>query len=142
MFLLASTLSGEGCECHHGAFLRGCGIEVEDGLLSTVYPRIDLVLEKVHVGVVVGILAPLFVTANYDGEILDCGAEEMRPAVERILGAEVPEGPVGRDPIGLVSLRPVAHDKIGVAGCERVEHSVVDGANRTAQSFLGGLSAC
>ena len=47
---VCSTLAGEGCDCHHGAFLRGCSVEFYDGLLSAVNSGNDLVLNKVTLG--------------------------------------------------------------------------------------------
>ncbi len=99
---LDSALAGEGCDCHHGAFLPACRIELEDGLLSTINPDDDLALGKVHVGVVVGFLALSLDTTDYNGEISDWWAEEMRPTVKRVFGAEVTERPVSRDPIILI----------------------------------------
>lgn len=139
--LRASLLAGEGCDCHHGAFLRRCGVEVDDGPLSAVNPGNDLVLTKGNVEVVVGVLALPLDTGDDDGEILDRLAEEMRLTVEWVLGTEVPEGAVGCSPVGLVGLCPGPHDEIGVAGGQRVEHCVVGCADGTAQGFLRRLAA-
>lgn len=88
-----------------------------------------MVLNKGSVGGgVVGVLALPLDTGDDDGEILDRLAEEMWPTVEWVLGTEVPEGAVGRSPVGLVGLYPGPHDEIGVA----------DG---TAQGFLRRLAA-
>lgn len=117
-------------------FLRGCGIEVDDGLLSAVNPGNNLVLNKGNVGVVVGVLALPLDTGDDDGKILDWLAEEMRPTIEWVFSTEMSGGAVGCGPVGLVGLCLGPRDEVGVTGGQRVEHGVVGGANGTAQGFL------
>ena len=64
----------------------------------------------------------------------------MWPTVERVLGAVMLKRTVGPNPIGFVIRRSGAYDKVGVAGCQRVKHSVVGCADGAAQRFLGGLA--
>ena len=134
-------LSGQGCDGDHGAFLCGGGVEGYCGLFGPVDPDVDVNLGKAGVWIVIGVFAPFLDAGDGDSEVLQGGAEEMGPTLECVLGPGMSEGPVGGGPGGLVCRRPLAHDEVGVAVRQGVEHGVVGGADGTTEGFLGWLAA-